>query len=264
MPADLTATATANSVARRGDAAARIGGDDSGQLLRFRDCVADESRFSSNVTADKIVRFQVGGEVLHGRALDGEVAFNHRQGDWLARRQAFEDLWEHGRRLVYGAVNAAGMGTESFGVFCLVVRDPESPPPEALGIFPGNTAERYWNEPAGVDAARAINEATAWSDRADLAVLELGDEVLAAAEAEWMAMTCSSDRWLEVARAGDLPLGAVTEIRFRAELRKRLDDQLAAQLAGATLNRLQANEVAAYRVILGWRRSHGATITDVA
>lgn len=265
VPADLTSTAAANSVVRRADAAARLGRDGSGQLARFRDYVDVESRFTSNVTADKLVMFHAAGEVLHGRAMYGEVEFNRRQGARLSRREAFEDLWEHGRRLLYGAVNAGGMGPESaFGAFCLVLDDPEATVPDALGLFPGNTAERYRSEAGGVDGARAADEATAWSDRAHLAVLEFGDDAIATGARDWPSLTGGSDHWIEVTRAGALPLRAVRGVRRRAAMRERLDELLALQMAGEALTVLDENEVTAYRAILEWRRSNGATITDVA
>lgn len=121
MAHDMTATAKANRATIRVAADASVAADSSGRLAAFRRLVATSS-FTTNVSAHKVTTFGRVGELLDARQYDveraggdrtaGLAAFAVRQGSWLARRQAFEDLWHHGRRLVYGAVNAGGMGTE--------------------------------------------------------------------------------------------------------------------------------------------------------
>ncbi|MGI8683770.1 MAG: hypothetical protein ACR2MO_01480, partial [Acidimicrobiales bacterium] len=170
MAHDMTATAKANRSAIRAAADASVAADSSGRLAAFRRLVTSSS-FTTNVSAHKVTTFGRVGELLDARQYDVEQAggdrtagldaFAVRQGAWLARREAFEDLWHHGRRLVYGAVNAGGMGTEGlFGPFCLGSADPTTPVPDALAVFPGDSAQRYTTDAADCDGEQARREAT--------------------------------------------------------------------------------------------------------
>ena len=130
-------------------------------------------------------------------------------------------------------------------------------------MFPGDSAQRYTTASGGVDEPAAIAEATAWPDRADLAVAERGAEVAGAPEAVWPEVVCRPDRYFEVVRAGSLPPSSLTEVRLRSDFRDRLDDLQARVLAGDSLDPVEQNEVAAYDVVHGWRRVHGTGISDV-
>ncbi len=273
MPEDLTATAAGNSAARQAAAGAAIAADPTGALQRFHDVVG-ASVFSSNVSADKVVVFEECGVLLDARAIAthlaggdpavGEAGLASDQETWWPRRQGFEDLWEHGRRLVYGAVNAGGMGTEGqFGPFCLVVDDPEQTRPDALGVFPGNSAQWYASPAGVVEEDLAMAEATSWADRGALGILERSAEALGAGEDRWPAVICRCDHYLEVARAGNWPVGSVSAIRVRAEFRDELDDLLARDRAREVLSVLDENALTAYRVLLSWRDNHGASIEAI-
>lgn len=271
MPADMTATAASNSATRRAEAATVLAGDPSGRLMAFRDFVANDARFSTNVDCYKVVAFHEAGEVLDARRLWvhraggdetlGLADFASRQQAWLARREGFEDFWQYGRRLLYGVVNAGGTGT-GFGVWCLVA-DPGRPAPDALGVFPEDSAHRYTDSSGVVDSTRAVAEVTAWSDRAELAVIERASPAVAGADEEWPEILCRSDQYLEVTRAGAFPLSALDEVRLRAALRARLDELWAREETGEVLPDIEANEVAAYRVVDAWRRTHGVGVAEV-
>ncbi|MGH9277285.1 MAG: hypothetical protein ACRD12_04165 [Acidimicrobiales bacterium] len=245
--------------------------DTSGRLRSFREFAMEKSHFSTNVDCFKIVAFHDVGEIVDARRVcvhraggdeaAGLAAYARIQDDWMARREAFEDLWHHGRRLVYGAVNAGGMGTP-FGIWCLVA-DPEQPAANALGVFPDNTARRYAETSGVADGSRAAGEVTAWADRAELAVVERGAEAVASADEEWPDVVCGDDRYLEVARAGPWPVAACGEVRMRAELRARLDELWAQEETGELLPVDEANEVAAYRVVDAWRKAHATTVTEI-
>lgn len=272
MPNDLSATAAANSADRRASAAPIVEADASGAVRRFADLVS-ASAWSSNVFADKVSVFNAAGELLDARryhvAVAGDetaglAAFAAGQRAWLARRQAFEDLWDSGRRLVYGAVNAGGMGVEEFGHFCLVVADPTAVDPDALAVFPADSAQRYTTAGGDVDASAASAEATAWADRVDLAVVECGRDVLAMEEGMWPAAVCRAARYLEAPLAGTLPTALVAEVRMQAETRERLEDLEAVEIAGEALAPVQRNEVAAFEALLGWERAGGTRIVVVA
>lgn len=269
----LTATATANSAARQAEAGALLGADPTGALVRFR-AFADGSVFSSNVAADKIVEWDAVGKVLDtrswhiaragGDAAAGLAAFTGDQGSWLARRQGFEDLWEHGRRFVYGAVNAGGMGTEgTYGPFCVVITDPEAHGPLALAVFPGDSAQRYTTESGTVDASAARGEATAWAHRGDLAVLHRSSDVHGGSATPWFEVVCRPGRYLEVVLAADLPTAALAEVRVRKDLADRLRSLRSRRFLGDVLAPVENNEVRAYQSMRRWRRAHGTVIQQV-
>ena len=274
MQHDLTATAASNEAARAAAAASAVSADASGRLAEFRELV-ETSSFSTNVSADKVLEFDRADEILDARrfhvqqaggdSVVGLAAFATAQRDGLARREAFEDLWDHGRRLLYGAVNAGGMGTEGrFGPFCLTIDDPQAPAPDALAVFPDDSVERYTTDAGAVDGDLARDEATAWSRRADLAVTERGDEALAAATvADWPAVVCRPDRYLEVARAGSWPVAALSQVRLRSSYRAELAALRLRSLAGEVLVPDELNQAGAYDVVSDWRRSKGVELMDV-
>jgi len=272
MALDLTATAAANGTGRRAVADEVVSADVTGALGRFRHLVAG-SGMGTNVTADKVLGYDAAGELLDARRLAIQAAggdeeaglrrFEARQAAWLGRRQGFEDLWEQGRRLVYGTVNVGGMGAESFGPICVVVADPEHGAPSALAVFPGDSAQRYAAADGTVDTSAAVAAATAWADRAHLATSEHGAEAASRPEAEWPGVVCRATRYMEVVRAGELPLDRVAEVRLRLALLARLQALRAQALAGDTLTDVERNEAAAYDAVRRWGRTHAVTIAGV-
>jgi hypothetical protein len=270
---DLSAVAAGNDAAGRTRATAATAAEPSGRLGRFGALVAT-APCSTNVSADKVQAFEEAGEVLDARSYHvhkaggdtsaGFASFNAAQGPWLVRRQSFEGLWDHGRRFTYGAVNAGGMGTEGrFGPFCLVVPDPGTPTPDAMAVFPGDSVQRYTTDDGHVDATAATAEATSWDQRGCLAVEELGDEALAAPDEAWPDVVCRPGHYLEVARAGPLPMTGVEEVRLRESFRRTLDVLQARRLRRQPIGAEGDNLVAAYSVVHGWRRARGLVLTDV-
>jgi hypothetical protein len=271
--ADLTATAAGNSPARQAQAHVLLEADASGKLQRFRGLAAS-SAFSTNVDFDKVVVYDKAGGVLdtrryyaerHGGTAAGLSVFAREQGSWLARREAFEDLWERGRAFVYGAVNAGGMGVMGrFGTVCLVVHDPEGRRPQALAVFPGDSAARYTSTAGNLNSPLAHAEATAWTVRAELAVVHRRNDAATAAPSEWPRVLCRPGVYMEVVFAGPLPLAAVSEVRLLEELRKRLARLRARWLLGEPLTDVENNETSAYDLLQKWRREHGTAINGVA
>jgi hypothetical protein len=270
---DLTATAESNSPARKAAAADILAADASGRLANFRQLV-DGSSFSTNVSADKVLAFNQAGDVLDTRRFHiqkagfdpvaGLADFTTGQRDLLVRREAFEDLWHHGRGIVYGAVNAGGMGTEGrFGPFCLTSSHPDIPVPDALAVFPGDSAHRYTTEAGDVNADLARAEATAWSHRVDLAVIERWSEALAVPETGWADVVCRSDRYLEVTRAGSTRVADLHEVRVRAAYRSELVTLRVRFIAGEPLTSDELAQVGAYDVVREWRRTSGVGLVDV-
>jgi hypothetical protein len=272
MPRDLNAIAAANSHARRAQARQAVQRDASGRLAAFH-AIAGTSVFGTNVDYAKVLDFADAGELLDGRrihmrrsgnAAQGLRAFAAVQRGILVRREAFEDLWQNGRRFLYGALNIGGAGVEAFGPVCIVVADPEDPAPDALAVFPGDTAHRYADRAGAVNAGLATQEATSWRDRAELAVVVHEADVPKVPDAAWAAVVCSDGGYIEIVRAGALPLRAVAEARLRTSLRQRLDDIHGRWVIGdPSLTQVERNEAAAYDVLLEWRRDHGTAVVDV-
>jgi len=240
-------------------------------LHRFHALVA-ESMLSTNVSADKVLAFDQAGAVLDTRRFHiqqaagdetvGLATFANRQGDMLVRREGFEDLWEHGRTLVYGAVNAGGLGTEGrFGPFCLIVGEPAPAARNVAVCFPGDSAQRYTTDSGVVDEAAACAEAAEWDRRADMALVVRGDEALSEPDASWPHVVCRSDHYMEAVRRGPVPLDELLGMRLRSTYRARLDELQASALAGDDLDPDQSNEAGAYDVALKWKRPTASSST---
>jgi len=245
-----------------------VAADSSGTLEAFRAFVDTSSSFSTNVTADKVLAYDVADEVLDTRRVHiahegGDEAAGlakFAKGSWAPRRKAFEALWEEGERLVYGAVNCGGIGT-GFGSFCLVA-NPASMAPPVLAVFPGDSAQRYTSTAAVVDASRVVDEVTSWSDRADLVTAERHAEVDDRRE-EWPALVCSPDRYFETVMAPGPATANLEEVRLPEDYVIELDELQARELAGDTLDESERSQVAAYDVIQSWRRMFGTAIREV-
>ena len=270
-PLDLTAVAAANSPARRAAASGAIAADPTGTVGRFARLVAD-SAFSTNVTAAKISAFDHADEILDSRQCavaaaggnkrKGHHRFRASAGPWLVRREAFEDLWRHGRQFVYGAVNAGGTGVVSFGAYC-VVATPEVPVPSVLATFPADSAQRYTTEAGAVSRPTAAADATAWDRRADLVVAERAPEAAATAEDAWPELVCSPSRYFETVRAGRWPTSSITEVRMDRSMQDGLARLRARHLAKEALTDVERHQVDAYRAVNAWRKRHGTTIVRV-
>lgn len=200
-------------------------------------------------------RIQQAGDVTAGLA-----AF--ARGTTSRRREAFEDLWDRGRELVYGAVNAGGLGADMYGEFCLVIANPPRSSPAVLAVFPGDSMQRYTELPDVVHEAKAMEEVTSWLDRGHLAAIERCTEV-EDDEAVWPGLVCSHDRYLEVVMAPGSAMSSVDEVRLPTGYIAELDELQAQDALGEDLTGEERNQIAAYDVIQSWRRSHGTTITEV-
>ncbi len=270
-PDDLTAVAAANDVARRAEADDTVASDGSGTLARFRDH-ASGAQMGTNVSADKILAFDEAEEVLHARALSirasggdverGLAAFAARP--WSARREAFEDLWLDGRTAIYGALNTGGGGTGGkYGPFCLLVRDPDTGV-SGLGLFPGDSAQRYTSEDgAFVDEPAAKEEATSWDHRSDLAVVERKGEALAVPPGRWFEVVCRPGHYLEAVHVGPLALDRMTSARLSEQYRRRLRRLRSRRARGAPLEPSEQTEADAYNVLARWRRTLSVAIEAV-
>ena len=267
MPRSITHAGASNGDRLRAAARVLIRGDTSGTLSRFLE-FANDSVFSTNVSADKSSSSTTGGQSptlvpiaqhsARGDRRAGLRAFRHAQSAYFTRRVRFEALWRDGRRFVYGALNAGGMGTGNhFGPFCIVIADPTRHAPSGLAVFPENTAVRYCSLDGIVDSARAFAEAAAWSDRNALATIERAAEAIVTPPELWPRLICNPKRYLEAVVAPGPPLDAVDAVRLRHDYRERLEDLRLQALTGYLGPGTALREVGAYEALRGWRRSRG-------
>jgi hypothetical protein len=273
MPLSLNRAAARNSARIRSAARLLVAGDRTGVLARFR-AFAERSAFSTNVSADKIELFEAHGAILDARAIElaraggaraaGLRAFRRRQAGYFTRRVRFEALWSHGRRFVYGAVNAGGMGpNDLFGPFCIVIADPSASAPVALGVVPDDSASRYCSLGGVVDRARALDEVVAWSDRADLVVVERESDALGVPPDGWAGAICRPRRYIEALVAPGPPLAGLDAVRLRGEHLDRLEDLRAAGIDNGSRSNTEARELLAFETLHRWRVAHALKIESV-
>ena len=253
-----------------------VDGDRTGTISRFR-ALASDSAFSTNVSADKVEVFDEHGEILDARAVKlhhaggdetaASLAFAAEQnsrGQWLVRRTGFESLWRGGHGLVYGAVNAGGMGAEDprYGPFCLVIEDPASRADE-IAVFPSNSAERYCTESGEVDRELARSEAVAWRNREHLATIERAGDVpgtppggVAAHRLQPVALPRSRSDARTPARVG----GRGSSTRWLPRPARRPDGRRQPGPAGGGNGAARAER---HRDGAAWRADYGITIEAV-
>lgn len=268
MPLSLKRAGALNSSRVRNAAESIVSGDPTGTMRDFL-ALASRSAFSTNVSADKIEVFDQRGAILDARAVRvhqaggddgaGLSTFDREQGEWLDRRQGFEDLWRHGRGLVYGAVNAGGMGVDRprYGPFCLVVSDPAEHAVE-IAVFPCDSVERYCSQ-AGVDRRRARDEAVTWRDRGHVAAIERERDVPQTPPPAWPRLICNPRHYLEAVVAPGPTLGAIDAVRIRKDHYAHLEDLKLAGVDGSVEPSVEARELLAFETLNRWRTEHAVT-----
>ncbi len=272
MALSLSKVALHNGARIAAAADAAVAADATGRLEAFRGFAASAA-MSSNASADKVELYDEAGALLDARTAAqhrvggdrraGLREFRRAQGSWYLRRVRFEGLWTHGRRFVYGALNAGGTGLDAFGEFCIVIADPSRAAPDALGLFAANSAERYCSVDGEPDRDRALAEAAPWPQRAELAVAERAASAIAADPDRWASVLCEANRFIEVVVAPGPSLSAITEVRLRADYLTRLHELEANVLSGAALPATERREAGAFAALNRWRRAHGVAIHGV-
>ena len=232
----------------------------------------------TTVSVDRLHRLDVTGAVLSTRDViragnpdwgDQRVEAEFRRSqvdsggfDWYAPRNAFERHWQHGKRFVYLALvgpgpGLAGLAEPRYGDFTIIL-DPLDPEPDALAVFPDNTAERYALT-GSLDVAACEGDIAAWSDRGDLLTVKHSTQVMADPAKPWGEVVCTERSFSEVVRAGYLPVSKVTEVRMVADFRQRALDAFLAPDPDA-LTSMQSVLAAGMRTLIGWQRHYGVSI----
>jgi len=262
---NLSEVAAGNAAAVKRQSKSLIDNDSSGRVGRFHR-VAGESRLVTNVLPHKVLAFDFHDELLDARRLyvhysggDQVAGITEFERSQPAGRLRFEGMWEYGDRFLYGTANAGGPGAAGFGSICLVIADPQTPPPDALAVFPDDSVKRYAPADA-LDEALATAEAAPWEQRGDVAVIKLWSEVGKVPEVRWPHLLCNRGDYLEVVRAGSLPLRNLGEVRISPrqwdgwqELRTRMHN-------GDVLTADESPLVATLEALDRWRSDLGVPI----
>ena len=235
--------------------------------------LAGGSVFSTNVSAEKIGVFDDRGAILDAREVKihlagndaaGALAFDREQGTWLVRREAFEALWRDGPRMVYGAVNAGGMGVASpnFGSFCLVIGDPALQARQ-LAVFPADTAERYCSSGGVADRERARREAAPWEYRGHLTTLERSHVAQTSAPERWASLICSPDRYLEAVLTPGPALDSIDAVRLPEQYLAHLEDLKLEAVEREIDPSVELRELLAFEALNRWRNAYRIDIESV-
>jgi hypothetical protein len=213
----------------------------------------------TNADAEKVLSFDEAQAILHRRALftaqaDGDTgagleAFEAQ--DWAPRRQAFEDLWQDGRRFVYCAPNPGALGALKYGDYCLIV-DPATLEQADTAVFPSDTAQTYTNDTALVHATLAYQEVGGWPARSEVALVHHGDRAVGLSPAERAELVCGAEMYMEVVTVGPLGLDQVAILRVQKDLWEE-HDELWWQWKGNLLtDPSDLAKAKAYDALLGW------------
>jgi hypothetical protein len=219
----------------------------------------DGARPGTNVDAHKVLHYDRQQAVLDARSLaiataNGDVdaglaEFNARS--YSARREAFEDLWDAGRRFVYGAPNPGTLGARKYGDYCLII-DPATLTDADTGVFPRDTAQTYTDSDANVFADLAYREVGSWQARADVALVHRGDEAVFLSDRERAELVCGADTYMEVITVGPLGLDQVIILRVDADNWEEHSDLWWDWKEGRLSDPSDRAKAKAYDALMGW------------
>ncbi len=222
----LGTAGAANAARHQASAQARL--DANPDLEEFA-AVAASVLPGTNVDYEKVERFHTASAIIDARALaiaraGGDAArglADFAAKSWSPRREAFEDLWVNGRTFIYMAANPGTLGATDYGDLCLVIRADRVLDQDSA-VFPFDTAQRYTDAAANVDAALAFDQVGIWESRADIAVTELAAEAARRPTDGWPELICG-DRYLEVVTAGPVDLGDIIVLRVSQDVADELE-----------------------------------------
>ncbi len=135
-------------------------------------------------------------------------------GPFYERRVTFDGLFVHGRRFRYGALNIAGLGTVTYGEYCVVLREEVSADRAEVAYLKEDSLKTYMLPDLAVDEASLSRDAAPHSHRQCLAALKHADEVEALPEEDWPSLLCSANRYIEAVFTGDVNTGDVELVRI--------------------------------------------------
>lgn len=217
---------------------------------------------SSNAWAFKVVEFAKAGALIDalsicvqqcgGDLAAGQAQHEMRQGSWLVKRKAFEDLWMAGDSFIYCAANPAlGLGVVGYGPFCFIIR-PERVASPNSAVFPGNTLTLYGTD-TGVDVDRVFEQVGSWDFAADVGVYAFGDSVMQEPDATlWPTLICTDPSILEIVTAGPIEFGDVLEIRISRSDQRRFNRLSVLDREGRLTDTSEQQLVAAWQIVQDW------------
>ena len=121
---------------------------------------------------------------------DSEEYLKQQQGSWYHKRVRFERSFKDGESFRYAALNIEGTGLSYYGLYCLVLRDPQD---ELAALLPANSLKRFVYDEGGeprLDEAAIRREVSSWPHRHHLAACKHADDVASTPAVEWPKMMC--------------------------------------------------------------------------
>ena len=94
-------------------------------------------------------------------------------------------------------------------------------------------------------------------------MIEWGDDGLSRPHSQWPDVVCRPDRYLEVTRAGVLPIAQLAEVRLRARDEAMFYAAWESWLAREPLTPVEEVQALAYDSVLDWSVSFGVGLVTV-
>lgn len=163
---------------------------------------------------------------------DSEDHLRRQQGDFYRKRVTFERSFVDGESFRYGALNMGGAGLSYYGLYCLVLRDPDDG--ELAALLPANSLMRFMNDELFLDASALKREVAPWPNRHHMAACKHVRDVASIPDAAWPTMICHTtemdESFVEIILGSPVTPQALIELRVD---KARLDDLVAGLVTGA-------------------------------
>jgi hypothetical protein len=165
---------------------------------------------------------------------DSEQHLKRQQGDFYRKRVAFDRSFVNGESFRYASLNIGGAGLSYYGLYCLVLRDPDPGDGDLAALLPANSLKRFMNDELQLDAAALRREVAPWPNRHHLAARKHARDVASIPDAAWPQMMChateTDESFVEVILGSPVTPQALTELRVDTA---RLDELVAGTVTGA-------------------------------
>lgn len=189
----------------------------SGAVVAFARSVESDGRLSVTMKYDRLRDFLQGGRYLNpweecrrdarGDEAQADKLMAERQGEkWYGPRALFEGSFAGGKRFRYGALYTGGRALldSKYGPFCSVFRADAAASWTLIAWLPANSVERYVPDARTLHVELLAVEVGAHASRHHVAAIKHAGDMATYARAEWPAMLCHGDRFVEGIVAEDL------------------------------------------------------------
>ena len=196
---------------------------DPGDLRRFEEAVTKHGRVALNMRpwiAAEFVRtgkyLNMNDAVREDAALSGRPEnelLRERLGRFYQKRVSFDATFDDGCRFQYGVLNIGSAGPRSYGLFCFVLKKTFPKAGDRVAYLKRDSLNGYVADDGRVDTGSLHGDLAPHSHRHRLAALKHSDD-LDTRRADWPAMLCSDDDYVEAIFVADLGKTRVSEIRI--------------------------------------------------